>query len=1183
MAAGVAIGAAWWIIGANPRTRGRLSMDAISPLTAGTTLGRYRIEALIGVGGMGAVYRAYDTTLRRPLAIKVLRDSGYHELLREAQSASALSHPAICTVYEVGGESHTPFIAMEFVDGESLATRIARGPLETGDLLRFGIEVADALAHAHERGVIHRDLKAANVIVSPSGRVKVVDFGLARRLDPGSGDASTQGSISGPDVTLGTPYAMAPEQVRAGTLDHRTDIWALGVLLYEMAVGYQPFGGSSLAELMAAILRDPPAPIRVSPALAPIRNIIEICLAKDPGKRYPHAEDVKRALEAMAAGTKLPVTPLRTAGPIAFERQPLLEPTSRDSAFVGRERERGRLAEAWAMAKGGRRQLCLVAGEPGIGKTRLSLEFALQCAAENAIVLVGRCDEEALVPYQPFVEAIGWFARHAPEATLSAAMPTSGGGDLAAFAPEFLERLPNLPEPTPMNAAGQRYRLFESVSALLSAMSSGAPVLLVLDDIHWADKPTLSLLRHVVRSSDPARLLLIGTYRESELVAGHPLGELLADLRREPSVTRVAVAGLEPGEVGALIATLSAAAVPSSLARQLVESTGGNPFFVSEMARHLNETGSGSGLPEGIRDVILSRVSRLSERCAKALTLAAVVGREFDLDLLEKFAEIPENDLLDAIDEARQARLIDEAAGKPGRYSFHHALIRNALYDSLASTRRVRTHRRVAEALETLSANSDETRLADMAYHFTHAASAAVADRAAGYATRAADRMAAALAHEEATRFYDMALQALDLLPPSPELEKQRVSIHRRRGRAFGNLAQWANQRAALEAALKHVPPNQKEERCEILADVGQAHFWLFDIPSLERVSTEALALSEELGRDDLTAVAMGWMARCRQASGNVIETIETDRETIERFGKAASISHSLGSLLLYWAGRGEQAAALAAKATSMADEVHDATFTMYSLSHSALAFAAVGRYEDAARAFAETRAFGRKYGVMPLLARAISMSGGYPFSLGDYETAERIQLEARDLARSANFTPSIVSPSIDLLLIAARRGDPGSVETLFDETEAASKKNPGWHGWLWELRVSQTRAELALARGEWQSAIDAATVAIEQCRRCSRTKYEALALVTRAHARLRRDQTVEAIADARYAVNVARRTGDPALLLRASDTMLALDGSDALAAEAKGAIATILAGLPDGVTKQRFNDSEIVSRIRKL
>ena len=272
-----------------------------------------------------------------------------------------------------------------------------------------------------------------------------------------------------------------------------------------------------------------------------------------------------------------------------------------------------------------------------------------------------------------------------------------------------------------MNAAGQRYRLFESVSALLSTIQPRRRCSCFIDDLHWADKPTLSLLRHVVRGSEPAALLLIGTYRESEVVAGHPLGELLADLRREPAVTRFVAAGLEPGEVGTLIAALSAASVPSSLARTSRREHGGQPVLRQRDGATSNETGLRRGLPEGVREVILRRVSRLSEPCVRALTLAAVVGREFDLDVLEAFADLPENDLLDAIDEARQAQLIDEAAGKPGRYSFHHALIRNALYDSMASTRRVRIHRRVAEALEKLSANSAEPPLADLAYHFTQA------------------------------------------------------------------------------------------------------------------------------------------------------------------------------------------------------------------------------------------------------------------------------------------------------------------------------------------------------------------------------------------------------------------------------------------------------------------------------
>ena len=200
------------------------SLPALQP---GVTLGKYRTERQLGRGGMGVVYLAYDATLQRKIAIKVLGSAGDDEtsrarLLREARSASALNHPNICTVYEVGAESGLAFIAMEYVDGRPLREIVDGGALPVEDAVRYGIEAADA--HAHDRGVVHRDLKAANAMVSSNGRLKIVDFGLARRLDPQMADASTLPSVAEPGVALGTPYAMAPEQVRGLVADARTDV-----------------------------------------------------------------------------------------------------------------------------------------------------------------------------------------------------------------------------------------------------------------------------------------------------------------------------------------------------------------------------------------------------------------------------------------------------------------------------------------------------------------------------------------------------------------------------------------------------------------------------------------------------------------------------------------------------------------------------------------------------------------------------------------------------------------------------------------------------------------------------------------------------------------------------------------------------------------------------------------------
>ena len=273
----------------------------------GTTLGAYRIERLIGRGGMGEVYLAYDTTLHRRVALKVLAspagsEPAHARLLREARNAAALNHPSICTIHEVGDANGSAFIAMEYVDGRPLSDLLRDGALPVEDVIRHGIQAADALAYAHANAVVHRDFKAANVMVTATGSLKIVDFGLARRADASMANASTMGSVVPAGVAAGTPYAMAPEQVRGEPAGARTDIWALGVLLHEMASGEQPFRASTSPELFSSILRDPPAPLSNSvPAV--LRLVIERCLEKEPKRRYEHAREVREALEAIQAGS----------------------------------------------------------------------------------------------------------------------------------------------------------------------------------------------------------------------------------------------------------------------------------------------------------------------------------------------------------------------------------------------------------------------------------------------------------------------------------------------------------------------------------------------------------------------------------------------------------------------------------------------------------------------------------------------------------------------------------------------------------------------------------------------------------------------------------------------------------------------------------------------------------------
>jgi serine/threonine-protein kinase len=270
----------------------------------GQTFSHYRIQSLLGAGGMGRVYRAHDARLGRDLALKILPcdmmadDTARARLLEEARTASSLSHAHIAHVYDVGEDRGQMFFAMELVEGKALREAIPRGGLSLSLVCRYGAQIASALAFAHERGVVHRDLKSANVMITPEGRVKVLDFGLAKRFrDPRDADRKDP-DLTATGMILGTPNYLPPEILLGGSADARSDIWALGVLLYEMASGRLPFDGASVAELAGAILNQSPNPLsaRVPTGL---QLAIARCLAKDPGSRYRSASEVEAALQAL--------------------------------------------------------------------------------------------------------------------------------------------------------------------------------------------------------------------------------------------------------------------------------------------------------------------------------------------------------------------------------------------------------------------------------------------------------------------------------------------------------------------------------------------------------------------------------------------------------------------------------------------------------------------------------------------------------------------------------------------------------------------------------------------------------------------------------------------------------------------------------------------------------------------
>ena len=599
-----------------------------------------------------------------------------------------------------------------------------------------------------------------------------------------------------------------------------------------------------------------------------------------PGQRPPGEEPARTGYIGIELPGELVV---RAATPLVGRRREL-EQLERLWSDV-RERERLRRADSG--------KVVLLAGDPGIGKTRLVAAVAQAAYDAGALVLAGRSPEEALVPYQPFLEALRHYVLNVPTSQLRVSA-REYGAELARLIPELRRRAPDLPAPVAAEPETERYRLFEAVVGLLDEMSARAPVLLVLDDLQWADRPTLLLLRHLARAPNPARLLILGAYRATEATV-NGFADAVAELRRERLVTTLDIRGLAEHETAELVHAQTGTMPSRSFSRALHAETEGNPFFVEEIVRHLGEAGvrtdiAGAhelqrfGLPEGVKDVIARRLGRLDAQAMDWLRVAAVIGRDVDEDLLERVVSLSEDDFLNALDAALAARLVVESPRRPGMYSFSHALIRETLYDGMSAPRRARIHRRVGQALEGQGANRNLTALA---LHFTRAADAEDAEKAIEYARRAGEQASAMLAHEDAAGHYARALEVQE-----------------------------------------RFLPEDTPTRCELLLALGGARVRSGERPLAWAAFREAATLAVRLGdRDTVARAAIGASTRYIQPPGVIDEElISLLEQALELIGDEHSVVRVrlLARLCgaLYYSPRRAEMRTIAAETTAIAEEV---------------------------------------------------------------------------------------------------------------------------------------------------------------------------------------------------------------------------------------------------------------------
>ncbi len=634
--------------------------------------------------------------------------------------------------------------------------------------------------------------------------------------------------------------------------------------------------------------------------------------------------------------------------------------------FAGRSRELGALRALVPRAEGEGRRAALLGGEPGSGKSRLVRELAHELAQEGVLVLYGACDAVVPTPYAPIVEALDHLVRQHEELELGVELETAGP-ELVRLLPDLPALVGTLPSRRPADPDAERHRLHGAVVDLLTAAGNRRPVLLLLEDVHWADVPTLLLVRHLVRAGADARMLLVATFRDAETDAPAELSETLVDVRRTEGVVRMRLAGLSGGEVAEFVRLAAGVEAGAAVTAAIGELTDGNPYLVTELWRELIESdavevgASGVrlvrplgeiGTPESVREVVSQRLARLGSTTTEMLELAAIAGSEFELATLRRASGLAEGALLDAVDEAVRSGMIEEVPARGLAYRFAHELVRRALLDRPTAPRRAELHLRVAEALEQASPRGVSQNLADLAYHFTEAAPVGGTERAITYNLRAAESASAALAFDDAIDRFRLALE----LGVVDVRDRARVTLDlgeacHKAGRSLDALRAFAES-AELSRALD-------DRDLLVLSAIGfEEACWRPGIADAGAVELLEEAAAAGTQRPELRVRLLGGLARALDFRGEQEraafvrdEAIHLAREEGDRRGLAAVLAAS------YWS-RGtstiEQIFDMLTEAREIARELGDAELRAEALSWRVPAYVVLCEHEAARRELTE-------------------------------------------------------------------------------------------------------------------------------------------------------------------------------------------------------------------------------------
>lgn len=728
---------------------------------------RYRIERKIGEGQLGSVLKATDTWQNDIVALKIFSPIFSQEtisrFIRRARQIVALDHPNIVKVRECDISDEYAFEVEEFMGQQTLHALLDESkPFLSADYaLDIAVDITLALEFAHSHGVIHGDLKPQNIFLTENG-AKLSGFGLGR-LEEG------RNLLDAPLLFLTADY-LSPEQITGQTIDARTDLYALGVILYQLVTGQLPFSGTDAEVMQAHLYQQPRSPRELNPNISlSLEHLILKLLAKNPNDRYASAQQPRLISNSLIFSDK--------------------ESTAmRGRALIGREHELKIMQDCWQEACRGHGQLAFITGELGVGKTRLARWAALQSHAP--VLLMGNCqDKEGSPPYHPFIEALqAYFDMVPPELFDQDARQLLI--NFAHLLPKVRQSMPDLPLPIPLEPRQEQLRLMTCLTQFIKQATSDRPWFLILDNLQWADPSSLELLRYLGRHLPLMSLFIVGAYRDDAPEQTSVLRQTLQSLKRHPTYQLLSLERLNVDETGRLLANIWMQTVPTPLVEKIFHHTGGNPFYIEEVANGLSDDGhvylqrglwhfpevDEVRLPDNVRDAIWRRVRHLSPDTQTLLRSASILGQSFCFDDLKEMSDLSEREVLEHLDMALERQLVHETASET-ILRFSQTEVHSVLYADIGPLRRRFLHGMAGDALEKRAQPHPERIAEELAHHFTEANQP---EKAVKYSALAAQQAQKAHANESALQWYNRTLAMMDQLDPQTamQLDLSRLSVH---------------------------------------------------------------------------------------------------------------------------------------------------------------------------------------------------------------------------------------------------------------------------------------------------------------------------------------------------------------------------------------------------------------------